>query len=100
MAPFVLDDFFAAEKIMALVITVLLAVLTQRLVETRFRRLMERVPQLSAPRFLVTGSLVLALIVGGFQLTSHQMMQGAKDVDAGIERVKSEVSIDCFGLRP
>ncbi|WP_171021279.1 acyltransferase family protein [Glutamicibacter sp. V16R2B1] len=97
LAPFVLDDFFATEKITALVITVLLAVLTQRLVETRFRRLMERVPQLSAPRFLVTGSLVLALIVGGFQLTSHQMMQGAKDVDTGIERVKSEVGIDCFG---
>ena len=97
LAPFVLQDFFAVHKLIALAGIVLLAVATQKLVETRFRRYMERSRIVTAPRFLLAGSLALAVLGGNFYTVSQQLTEESKDIQAGIERVKDEVGIECFG---
>jgi len=97
LAPFIVEDFSATEKLGAVVLTFLLAALTQKLVETRFRRFLDRSRWLSPPRFLVAGSVVLSLVIGCFYMTSQNVVKASQDVEAGAAQVKEEVGPDCFG---
>ncbi|WP_347040062.1 acyltransferase family protein [Glutamicibacter halophytocola] len=97
LMPFMVDDFKWPQKMIALVLTLVLAVLTQKLVEVRFRRFIDTSTLLSAPRFLAAGSLVLALLAGAFYLNSARITDDAQDVNKALAQVEKEVGESCFG---
>ncbi|MBF6671470.1 acyltransferase [Glutamicibacter halophytocola] len=97
LMPYLVDDFGWPQKIIALALTLVLAVLTQKLVEVRFRKFIDTSALLSAPRFLAAGSLVLALVAGSFYLTSTRIIRNAENVDAALASVQKELGEDCFG---
>ncbi|WP_434923084.1 acyltransferase family protein [Glutamicibacter sp. PAEs-4] len=97
LMPFMVDDFKWPQKILALVLTLSLAVLTQKLVEVRFRKFIDSSVVLSAPRFLVSGSLILALLSGAFYMNTARVMNDARDVDKALAQVEKSVGPECFG---
>lgn len=97
LMPFMVDDFKWPQKIIALVLTLALAVLTQKLVEVRFRKFIDTSVVLSAPRFLVSGSLVLALLSGAFYMNTTRVIDNARDVDTALAEVEELVGEECFG---
>lgn len=97
LMPYLASEFKWPQKFIALALTLALAVLTQKLVEVRFRKLIDTSAMLSAPRFLAAGSLVLALVAGAFYLNSSRIIDEAKDVDRALAQVEQEVGDDCFG---
>lgn len=97
LAPYTVAEFGVAAQIGALVLTLLLSVLTQKLVEVRFRKFIEVSKLLTAPRFLLAGSATLALAAGSFYAMSGNIMEESKDVTASIKRVNAQVGADCFG---
>ncbi|MFJ5106374.1 MULTISPECIES: acyltransferase family protein [unclassified Glutamicibacter] len=97
LMPFMVEDFKWPQKIIALALTLVLAVLTQKLVEVRFRKFIDASVLLTAPRFLATGSLVLALVAGAFYLNTERIINDAQDVDKALAQVEKELGEDCFG---
>ncbi|MGP7813398.1 acyltransferase family protein [Glutamicibacter soli] len=97
LLPFAVADFGVIERLLTLVLTVLLAALTQVLVETRFRKFIDTSRIMSAPRFLIAGSATLAIIAGGFYTVSGQIMEDSMDITASIERVEKYLGEDCIG---
>jgi len=97
LIPFMVDDFKWPQKFAALALTLILAVLTQKLVEVRFKKFIDTSAILSAPRFLAAGSLVLALFAGAFYLTSARVTEDAQDINKSLAQVERNVGDDCFG---
>ncbi len=99
LLPFAFDHFYWYQKLVALALTLVLAVLTQKLVEVRFRKLIDQSIYLSAPRFLVAGSLLLAIVAGGFYQYSSVQLQRSQDIPAAVAQVKDEVGASCLGAK-
>lgn len=97
LVPFMVEDFKWPQKLVALAFTLIFAVLTQKLVEVRFRKFIDASALLSAPRFLAAGSLVLALFAGAFYLTSVRVADDARDINMALAQVEKAVGEDCFG---
>ena len=97
LVPFLVDDFKWPQKILALSLALILSVLTQKLVEVRFRKLIDTSRLLTAPRFLTAGSLILALFAGAFYLTSTNVAKDAQDIDKALAQVERTVGKSCFG---
>lgn len=97
LMPFMVEEFKWPQKFVALALTLILAVLTQKLVEVRFRKYIDTSKLLSAPRFLAAGSLILALFAGAFYMASVHVVNEAKDVDKALAEVQEDVGKDCFG---
>ena len=97
LMPFMVEDFKWPQKLVALALTLIFAVLTQKLVEVRFRKFIDASALLSAPRFLTAGSLVLALFAGAFYLTSVRVADDAQDINKSLASVEKTVGDDCFG---
>ncbi|PQZ96759.1 hypothetical protein CQ017_16405 [Arthrobacter sp. MYb224] len=96
LAPYVVADFGIAAQLGALALTLVLSVLTQKLVEVRFRKFIEVSKHFSAPRFLLAGSATLALAAGAFYSMSGAIMEESKDISASVKRVSAQVGVDCF----
>lgn len=97
LMPFMVDDFKWPQKLVALALTLILAVLTQKLVEVRFKKFIDTSAILSAPRFLAAGSLILALFAGAFYMTSTNVAKDANDINKSLASVERTVGEDCFG---
>lgn len=97
LAPYTVAEFGVTAQIGALALTVLLSVITQKLVEVRFRKFIEVSRILTAPRFLLAGSATLALTAGAFYTLSGNIMEESKDITAAVKRVNAQVGTDCFG---
>ncbi|NAZ17471.1 acyltransferase family protein [Glutamicibacter soli] len=97
LVPFAVADFGALEQLLTLVLTVLLAVLTQVLVETKFRKFIDTSKIMSASRFLLIGSATLAIVAGGFYTMSGQIMKDSMDIAASVERVEKNLGEECTG---
>ncbi|MHC6176494.1 acyltransferase family protein [Glutamicibacter sp. X7] len=96
LAPYLFADFKAVQKIGLLLLAFVLSVLTQRLVETRFRKYLDSPAWLSAPRFLAVGSLCLALTAGGFNAVAQHNISSVQDVRASVTEVKKDLGVRCF----
>jgi len=97
LVPFMVDDFKWPQKFAALALTLILAVVTQKLVEVRFKKFIDTSAILSAPRFLAAGSLVLALFAGAFYVTSTRVTEDAQDINKSLAQVEKTVGDECFG---
>lgn len=97
LAPFTVANFGILAQICALALALILAVLTQKLVEVRFRKFIEVSKRFTAPRFLLAGSLTLAVAAGAFYIMSGKIVEESKDITAAIHRVSSQVGANCFG---
>jgi len=97
LAPYTVAEFGVTAQIGALALTLVLSVLTQKLVEVRFRKFIEVSKILTAPRFLLAGSATLALAAGAFYTMSGNIMEESKDITASVKRVNAQVGTDCFG---
>lgn len=97
LLPFALENFYWYQKIGVLALTLLIAVSTQKLVEVRFRKFIDASPKLSAPRFLLAGSLVLTLIAGGFYQYSGVQLDRSTDINRAVAQVTKEVGKSCLG---
>lgn len=97
LVPFVVDDFKWPQKFAALALTLILSVLTQKLVEVRFKKFIETSALLTAPRFLAAGSLVLALFAGAFYMNSVNVADEAQDINKAKAQVEKTVGEDCLG---
>ncbi|MGP5524298.1 acyltransferase family protein [Glutamicibacter arilaitensis] len=84
LMPYMVDEFGFVQKLATLAFTVLLAVFTQKLVEVRFRKLIDSSRFLTAPRFLLAGSLVLVLVAGGFYVNSSRISDDAQNFEANL----------------
>ncbi|WP_404290940.1 acyltransferase family protein [Glutamicibacter arilaitensis] len=96
LAPYTVAEFGLAAQLGALALTLVLSVLTQKLVEVRFRKFIEVSKRFSAPRFLVVGSATLAVAAGAFYSMSGAIMEESKDITASAKRVSAQVGVDCF----
>ncbi|MGP5689114.1 acyltransferase family protein [Glutamicibacter ardleyensis] len=97
LIPFAIDEFHLPQKIAVLALAVLLSVLTQKVVEVRFRKFMDASKILSAPKFLVAGSAIVAVLAAGFYNMSTVEIQKSQDIGASVQEVKTEVGEDCLG---
>ena len=97
LAPYAVEDFGIAAQLATLALTIVLAVLTQILVETKFRKFIDTSRIVSAPRFLLAGSATLALLAGGFYTISGQIVEESKDITASVQRVEKHLGENCTG---
>ncbi|ALD63772.1 hypothetical protein AFL94_07450 [Arthrobacter sp. LS16] len=97
LVPFAVEDFGTVVQIFTLALTVVLAVLTQVLVETRFHKFIDTSRIVSAPKFLLVGSASLAIVAGGFYTISTQIMEQSMDISASIQRVEKHLGENCAG---
>ncbi|WPR66192.1 acyltransferase family protein [Glutamicibacter protophormiae] len=97
LLPYTVTDFGNTARLLTLALTVALAVWTQVFVETKFRTFIDTSKSMSAPRFLVVGSAVLAMIAGGLYTTSGQVMKDSMDISASIQRVEESLGRACVG---
>lgn len=97
LIPFALETFYWYQKLGVLALTLLLAVLTQKLVEVRFRKFIDASAKLTAPRFLIAGSLALTLVAGGFYQYSGIQLNRGTDVTTAVAQVTKEVGKSCLG---
>ncbi len=97
LLPFTFENFYWYQKFGVLALTLLLAVGTQKLVEVRFRKFIDTSPQLSAPRFLLAGSLVLTLVAGGFYQYSAVQLHRGTDINQAVAQVAEDIGKSCLG---
>lgn len=97
LVPFMVEDFKWPQKFLALALALILSVLTQKLVEVRFRELIDSSHLLTAPRFLTAGSLILTLFAGAFYMTNTNIAKDAKDIDKSLAQVERAIGKECFG---
>ena len=99
LLPFAMGHFHWYQKFGVVALTLLLAAKTQKLVEVKFRKFIDASAYLSAPRFLVAGSLVLAITAGGFYQYSSVQIERSSDIPAAMAKVEGEVGASCFGSK-
>ncbi|MGP5587325.1 acyltransferase family protein [Glutamicibacter ardleyensis] len=97
LIPYIVSDFKWPQKILALALTLAISVLTQKLVELKFRNFITTSHLLSAPRFLVAGSLVVAIVSGSFYVVSTSRIEQARDIQGSMNQVIDAVGAECFG---
>lgn len=97
LVPYAVADFGILDQLSTLALTVVLSVLTQKLVETRFRKLMDTSRIVSAPRFLLVGSAALAIVAGGFYVKSGQIVEESMDITASVQIVENQLGENCVG---
>ncbi len=97
LAPYAVEYFGFVAQSLTLALTIVLAVLTQMLVETKFRKFIDTSRIISAPRFLLAGSATLAVLAGGFYTISGQIAEESKDIAASVQRLEKQLGENCVG---
>ncbi|MFJ2617809.1 acyltransferase family protein [Glutamicibacter sp. NPDC087344] len=97
LVPYAVSEFGVIAQLLTLALTILLAVSTQVLVETKFRKFIDVSRVVSGPRFLLAGSATLAIVAGSFYAMSSQIIEDSQDITASVLRVEKSLGEDCTG---
>jgi peptidoglycan/LPS O-acetylase OafA/YrhL len=95
--PFVSGELGMLDKAGVVLATILLAMLTKRYVEDRFRLHLDTSKVLTGGRFLIVGTLILGLLGAALINVGSKGEETGDKLAQEVQRVQKQVGIDCFG---
>ncbi len=95
--PFYSGELGILDKVVVVAATLLLSILSKRYVEDRFRAYLDTSKILTGGRFLLVGTLVLGLLGTAMINVGSSSEETGSKLSTEIQRVQSQVGIDCFG---